>query len=255
MEMTSYQPGTPSWVDLSVPDPNAAVDFYGTLFGWQVPEAMPDTGGYRIAEVRGLPVAGIGPQMQQGMPPVWTTYVATADADATAKAVTEAGGQTLVAPMDVMDIGRMAVFADPTGAVVSAWQAGNFAGARLVNEPVSLSWNELATREPEPAIAFYRAVFGWDARTTEMGPTSYTEWLLDGRSVAGMMPMDDSFPAEVPAHWRVYFAVADADATVARTTELGGTVFMEPMDIPQGRFAALGDPQGAMFNVIALAQG
>lgn len=253
MEMTSYQSGTPSWVDLSVPDPAAAADFYGTLFDWQVPEGAPEGGGYRIAMLRGLPVAGIGPQMRQGMPPVWMTYVATDDVDATAKAVSDAGGQTFMAPMDVLDAGRMTVFADPTGAVVSAWQAGQHKGAGLVDEPGSLSWNELATREPEAAVAFYRAVFGWDARTTDMGAATYTEWLVDGRSVGGMMPMDDSFPADVPAHWRVYFAVADADATVAKATELGGTVFMEPMDIPQGRFAALGDPQGAMFNVIALA--
>lgn len=253
MEMTSYQSGIPSWVDLSVPDPDAAADFYGSLFDWQVPEGVPEAGGYRIAEVRGLPVAGIGSQMQQGMPPVWTTYIATDDVDATAKLVTESGGQTFAPPMDVMDAGRMAVFADPTGAVVSAWQAGTHKGAGLVNEPVSLSWNELATRDPEAAIAFYRAVFGWDANTMEMGASSYTEWLLDGKSIGGMMPMDESFPAEVPAHWRVYFAVADADATVAKATQLGGTVFMEPMDIPQGRFAALGDPQGAMFNVIALS--
>src|ERR1700743_630661 len=111
MEKTSYQPGTPSWVDLSSPDPDASAAFYGDLFGWQVHPAMPDAGGYRMAELRGLPVAGIGPQMQQGMPPAWTTYVSTADADATAKAVTAAGGQTFMPPMDVMDVGRMGVFA------------------------------------------------------------------------------------------------------------------------------------------------
>jgi hypothetical protein len=252
MEMTSYQPGTPSWVDLSSPDPDAAAVFYGELFGWEVPPARPDTGGYRMAEQRGLPVAGIGPRMQEGMPPAWTTYVATADADATAAEVTAAGGQTFLPPMDVLDVGRMAVFADPAGAVFAVWQPGKHQGAGIVNEPVSLSWNELATRQPDAAVAFYQRVFGWQPRTMAMGESSYTEWLLDGASVGGMMPMDDSFPAQVPAHWRAYFAVADTDATVARATELGGAVHVPPMDIPQGRFAALADPDGAMFSVIRL---
>ncbi|HEY3749447.1 MAG TPA: VOC family protein [Pseudonocardiaceae bacterium] len=254
MEMTTYQPGTPSWVDLSTPDVSAAAEFYGTLFGWQVQDSMAEAGGYRLADLRGKPVAGIGPQMQPGMPPAWATYIATADADATAKAVNEAGGQTLMAPMEVMDVGTMAVFTDPTGAAFAVWQAGQHIGAGIVDEPGSLSWNELTTRQPEAAIPFYRDVFGWDSVTHDMGGTPYTEWLLDGRgSVGGMMPMDDSFPAEVPAHWAVYFAVADADATVAKATELGGAVVVPPTDIPQGRFAMLVDPQGAAFNVIRLA--
>lgn len=253
MEKTSYRPGTPSWVDLSATDPNAAAEFYSAILGWNVPEGMPEAGGYRIAELRGVPVAGIGPQMQPGMPPNWATYIDTADVDATAKLVADAGGQTFMAPMDVMDVGRMAVFADPTGAAFSAWQAGQHKGAGIVNEPGSLSWNELATRQPEVAIPFYQQVFGWEGRTHDMGGgMSYTEWLLDGSPVGGMAPMDDNIPAEVPPHWRVYFAVGDADATVAKVTELGGSVVVPPMDIPQGRFAMLTDPQGAAFNVIAL---
>jgi hypothetical protein len=254
MEMTTYQPGTPSWVDLGTLDVTAAAEFYGDLFGWHVQDSVPEAGGYRIAELRGKAVAGIGPQMQPGMPPAWATYIATADADATAKAVAEAGGQTFMAPMEVMDVGTMGVFADPTGAAFGVWQAGQHLGAGIVNEPGSLSWNELATRQPDAAIPFYRDVFGWDSVTHDMDGSSYTEWLLEGRgSIGGMMPMDATIPADVPAHWRVYFAVADADATVARATELGGTVYVPPLDIPQGRMAMLADPQGAAFNVIQLA--
>jgi predicted enzyme related to lactoylglutathione lyase len=256
MEMTTYLPGTPSWVDLSSPDPTAAAAFYGTLFGWQVQESAPEAGGYRMAELRGATVAGIGPQMQPGTPPAWNTYISTDDIEATAKAVIEAGGQTFVAPMEVLDAGTMAVFADPTGAVFCAWQAARHTGAGLVDEPGSLSWNELTTRQPEAAIPFYRDVFGWDSVTHDMGGTPYTEWLLDGRgSIGGMMAMDANFPPEVPAHWAVYFAVADADATVAKVAELGGAVHVPPMDIPQGRFAMCADPQGAAFNVIRMAGG
>ncbi|HEX3648672.1 MAG TPA: VOC family protein, partial [Pseudonocardiaceae bacterium] len=177
MEMTSYQPGTPSWVDLAASDVNAAAEFYSALFGWHVPEGMPEAGGYRIAELRGRPVAGIGPQMQAGMPPNWATYIDSSDIDATAKLVAEAGGQTYLAPMDVMEAGRMAVFADPSGAAFSVWQAGQHKGAGIVNEPGSLSWNELATRQPDVAIPFYQQVFGWQGQTHDMGEgMTYTEW-------------------------------------------------------------------------------
>jgi predicted enzyme related to lactoylglutathione lyase len=157
--------------------------------------------------------------------------------------------------MDVMDVGRMAIFADPTGGVFGVWQAGNHKGAGIVNEPGSLSWNELATRQPEAAAAFYPAVFGWEPQEHDMGGGMvYTEWLLGGKSIGGMTPMDDSIPAGTPTHWRVYFAVADADATAAKTADMGGTVHLQPMDIPQGRIATLSDPQGAFFNIIGLAQ-
>lgn len=252
MEMSSYPPGTPSWVDLSTPDPTAAAAFYGVLFGWDVREPAPEAGGYRLCDLRGRAVAGIGPQMQPGMPPVWATYIATADADATAKAVQDAGGQVLVAPIDVMTVGRMSVCSDSTGAVFGAWQARDHIGAGLVNEPNTMCWNELVTRQPEIAVPFYRDVFGWEAKTTDAGGMPYTEWQIGGRTIGGMMPMGDMYPADTPPHWGVYFAVADADATVAKLTELGGAVYQPPMDIPPGRFAAVADPQGAMFSVIQL---
>lgn len=249
MEMTTYTPGTPSWVDLGSPDPNAAAEFYGTLFGWDVQESQPNTGGYRIAELRGKAVAGLGAQMQPG-PPYWATYVATADADATAKAVADAGGQTFMAPMQVMEVGKMAVFADPTGAAFGVWEAGTHLGAGLVNEPSTLCWNELQTREMTKAVPFYRAVFGWEAETNPMGETTYTEWKLDGRTIGGMIQMDENFPPEVPSNWLTYFAVTDTDATVAKATELGGSVLVPPTDIPPGRFAVIADPHGAVFGVI-----
>jgi predicted enzyme related to lactoylglutathione lyase len=256
MEMTSYKPGTPSWVDLGTTDPNAAAEFYGPLFGWTVQESQPNTGGYRIAELRGKPVAGIGPLMQgqidMGVPPNWSTYIATADADATGKAVAAAGGQTYMAPFDVMDVGKMGVFADPTGAAFGVWQAGTHLGAGIVNEPNTLCWNELQTREPDSAIPFYRDVFGWSANTQPMGPSSYTEWQLEGKTVGGMMAMDENFPAEVPPHWEVYFAVDDTDATVKKAQDLGANVLVQPQDVPPGRFAVLQDPHGAVFAVIKL---
>jgi predicted enzyme related to lactoylglutathione lyase len=252
MEITSYKPGTPCWVDLGSPNIDESVAFYGSLFGWEVPASLPDTGGYRIAHRDGKAVAAFGGQQQPDIPPYWTTYISVTDADATAKAVEAAGGQVLAPPFDVMTQGRMAVFADPTGAPVSVWQPKDFIGASLVNEPGTLSWNELTTRKADTAIVFYSEVFGWTADAQPMGDMTYTVWLLDGNPVGGMFPMDETFPAEVPSHWLAYFTVDDTDATLAKTVQLGGAVQLEPKDTPQGRLAVLKDPHGALFAVITM---
>jgi uncharacterized protein len=253
MQMTSYDHGVPSWIDIGVPDIAAAADFYGRLFGWEAPEGTEETGFYRNATLRGSAVAGIGPQQAPDLPPYWTTYVNVDRADDVATKVAAAGGATIVAPMDVMDFGRMAIFADPTGAVFGVWQPGTHAGAGLVNEPGTLSWNELVTEDMDAAKAFYAAVFGWGAETHAAGPSSYTEFQVKGRSIAGGMPKGPMLPAEVPSHWAVYFAVADLDAAVNSVKDLGGQVLMPSMDSPAGRFAAVTDSQGGAFNVIQLA--
>jgi predicted enzyme related to lactoylglutathione lyase len=252
MEIDRYEAGVPSWVDIGVPDKQAAADFYGGLFGWDAPEGPPEAGGYRVAVVRDRAVAGIGDQQNPGHP-VWATYIAVDDADAVAAKVLAAGGQVLLPAMDVLDVGRMAVFADPQGAVFSVWQAGTHPGAEVVNEPGTWSWSELVTTDVDAAKGFYGDVFGWTANTAGPGPTGdYTEWQVGGRSVGGMMQKPPMMPAEVPPHWAVYFAVTDTDAAAARVKELGGTVIMPPMDIEPGRFATVADPFGAVFNVIAL---
>ncbi len=133
-ERTSYAPGTPCWVDLGSPDLDAAVEFYSGLFGWEVPELPNSAADRRLPpgeKGRQADVAGMMPLMQEGQPPAWSSYVSVADADATAAAVQEAGGSVIAEPMDVMDLGRMAVFADPTGAVFGIWQPGTFPGAEL----------------------------------------------------------------------------------------------------------------------------
>jgi predicted enzyme related to lactoylglutathione lyase len=255
-EMTSYAPGTPCWVDLGSPDIDASTDFYGQLFGWEVPESenAEQTGGYRIATQRGKSAAGMMPLMQEGQVPAWTTYVSVEDADATAAKVHEAGGTVLAEPMDVMDLGRMAVFADPTGAVFGIWQAGNFSGAELVNEPNTYSWNELNTRDPDAAKAFYAAVFGWGTREMDMGDDgTYAMWRLpdaaeDDDSVGGLLDMRGRVPDEVPAHWLTYFTVEDRDATASKAKEMGAEEMMS-MDMQMGRLAILRDPQGAAFGI------
>lgn len=256
-ERTSYPPGTPCWVDLGSPDLDAAVEFYTALFGWQVPasENVEQTGGYRRATKNGADVVGMMPLMQEGQPPAWSTYVSVADAKATAAAVAEAGGSVIVEPMDVMGLGTMAVFADPSGAVFGIWQPGTFPGAGLVNEPGALAWNELNVRDLDAAKAFYGAVFGWTFEDNDMDEAgTYTTINSGEEMVGGILDMAErGVPEEVPAHWQVYFAVEDTDAAVAKATASGGSVMVPPMEVPAGRFSILVDPHGASFAVIALS--
>jgi predicted enzyme related to lactoylglutathione lyase len=256
-EISEHAPGTPSWVDLASPDPDASARFYGGLFGWTAPDPGPveETGGYRMLQRDGRDVAGLGPTQAPDQPAMWTTYVSTDDADAVTAKVQEAGGRVLMEPLDVLGAGRMAVFADAGGAVISVWQPQSHSGAAVVNEPGSLCWNELATRDIEEAKRFYAAVFGWSADTNASGDTSYTEWKLGDRTVGGMIQMNDEWPAEVPAHWMVYFAVEDIDAATRKVEELGGRISVPPTDTPAGRFSVVNDLHGAVFSIIRLAEG
>lgn len=257
-EMTSYTPGTPCWVDLGSPDLGASIAFYGALFGWEAPEteASKQHGGYRQVMKNGKAVCGAMPLMQEGQPPAWSTYVSVEDADATAAAVTEAGGSVIAEPMDVMDLGRMAVFADSTGAVFGIWQPGTFIGAELVNEPGALSWNELNTRDLDATKSFYGAVFGWGFEDNDMGEMgTYTTIKLGEGMVGGILNMAErGVPEQVPAHWQVYFAVEDTDAAIEQAKQGGASVMVEPIEVPAGRFSILIDPHGASFAVITLSQ-
>ena len=249
----TYAPGTPMWVDHTSPDVQASARFYNQLFGWQPEDMGEEAGHYTMFRSNGKMVAATTPPMQPGTPSVWSTYIATTDAAATAKKVADAGGQTLVPPFAVMDAGTMAVFMDPTGAAFCVWQAGTHKGAELVNQPVGFSWNELATRDLNAAKEFYPKVFGWGIHSNPMPEGGeYVEWQVNGRSVAGGMSMGPMYPANVPPHWLVYFAVANTDNTIKRAQELGGNVLNPATDIPQGRMAVVADPNGAPFAVIQL---
>jgi predicted enzyme related to lactoylglutathione lyase len=248
-ERDGYIPGVPCWIDTSQPDPDAAVAFYSDLFNWEFEDVMPpESGGkYFIGRIRGGDVAAVG-SLPEGAPPqaMWNTYVWVESADETAAKVAEAGGKALAAPFDVMDAGRMAVFADPEGAVFSVWQANRHKGAQVVNEPGSLTFNGLNTRDVESAKAFYGAVFGWQTlaleggaemwalpvygdylersnpglreRTAEMGAPGFEDVVASINPIGGDQP-------DVPPHWSVTFAVDDADQVANKASELGGTVW------------------------------
>jgi len=271
-EQDRYIPGVPCWVDTSQPDPAAAVDFYGGLFGWELADSMPadSPAAYFTARLGSGDVAAVG-SLPDGAPPVatWNTYVWVDSADEAADRVRAAGGTVLVEPFDIFDAGRMAAFADPEGAVIHVWQPGRHRGATVVNEPGSLNFNVLNTRDPERAKAFYGAVFGWEAIDVGSGEmwamTAYGDF-LEARTpglrenmaamgapagfenvVAALTPIPADQP-DTPAHWGVTFAVADADATAERAIELGGTVLVAPFDMPWVRMTVIRDPQGATFT-------
>lgn len=251
-ERDSYEPGTPSWVDLSTPEPDAAKRFYGELFGWQAVDAGPpeETGGYAMFTLRGRQVAGVGPLMDASQPAVWSTYISTDDADATVSRAKDAGGEAMVEPMDVMDAGRMAVLMHPAGGVVGVWEPGRHTGAGLVNEPGAVAWNQLHTRDREGAAAFYAQVFGWTVG--DFGGMGIFN--LGDRGIGGLADVPEGTPDGIPAFWMTVFGTDDADATAARAEQLGGSVLRAPDDIPEvGRFAVLADPQGVVFGVIALS--
>lgn len=254
-----YAAGTPCWIDLMTPDVDAATTFYTSLFGWSAEDSHDDDGTriYTNFLRDGQVVAGMGEQPEQmaGMPPVWSTYVATDDVDATTAKVQEAGGSVMMPAMDVMDVGRMAIYSDPTGAAISVWQAGRHKGADVCNEPNTWSWNELMSRDIEAATAFYTAVFGWEYDGMEMPFGTYHVIRGgDEGGLGGLMPMPPDVPAEVPSYWTVYFTVEDADATIARATELGGQLVHGPDDMAIGRLATIQDPQGGVFMIMQPAQ-
>jgi uncharacterized protein len=273
LERDGYLPGVPCWIDTSQPDPEAAVAFYTGLFGWDFEDAMPpgSAGKYFIARLRGGDVAAVGSLPAGGSPiAVWNTYVWVESADTAASKVLDAGGRVAVDPFDVMDAGRMSVFTDPEGAAFCVWQAKAHKGAQIVNEPGSLNFNGLNTRDADGAKSFYGAVFGWETLGLGDGPEM---WRLPGygdyleqrdpglRSrmaesgapegfedvVATLIPIPDDQP-DVPAHWSVTFAVDDADATAERALELGGRVVVAPFDAPWVRMTVITDPQGATFT-------
>lgn len=278
-ERSEYPAGVPCWIDTSQADPEAAVEFYGGLFGWEFADRTPagSPQRYFLARLRGRDIAGIG-SLPQGWsePAAWNTHVAVENADDAAAKVTEAGGTVTMAPLDASDAGRMAVVADPSGAGFCLWQAGASPGAVLVNEPGTWNFSHLNTRDPKGAIDFYGKVFGWElARDPSAGDGDTGFWRRPGYAdflerdnpelrtrmkevgapegfedaVAWLVPMtDDQFQAETPPHWGITIAVDDADATAKRAEELGGTIVSEPIDAPWVRMTILRDPQGAVFT-------
>ena len=257
MLTTRFVNGAPNWVDVGTPDLDGALSFYGGLFGWQFQSAGPDAGGYGFFQLDGRTVAGGMQTTPEQGPPSWTVYFQSADADATAKAAEQAHGKVLMQPMDVMGEGHMAMLGDKAGVPFGIWQPGRTKGVDIANETGALCWVELYTLDMAQAAWFYHETLGLETSAVPFPGGTYTcinpAGAGEDAMFGGIVDLADD-PTEESAYWLPYFEVADTDAAVALTRQLGGTVRAPATDIEGvGRIAKLADPYGARFAVIKSA--
>jgi predicted enzyme related to lactoylglutathione lyase len=244
-ERTSHAPGTFSWVDLTTTDTEGAKAFYTGLFGWDTEDnPIPEGGVYTMLLKGGKPVAALSATQQEGQPPAWNSYVTVESADASAAAADEHGGTVVMGAFDVMDVGRMAVVQDPTGAFYSVWEPGTSIGAQRVNEPGALTLNQLNTSDAERAQEFYAGVFGWRFEQVAEGDQAYWGIYNGDRLNGGMMQQSPEF-------WLAYFGSDSVDDDAGRIGELGGRMIVPPMPVPGGRILVAQDPRGAVFGVLS----
>lgn len=254
-EMTSHPHGTFCWAELGTTDISSAKRFYGELFDWGTNEVPMGEGQmYLMEQVAGRDAAAMyelsQEQLGRGIPPNWASYVAVDNVDAAAQKAQELGGALLMDPFDVMDVGRMAFVQDPSGAMLGLWQATGSIGAQVWGESGAVTWNELLTDDPEACGRFYTKLFGWTDEVRPQPSGDYYIFKQGDDQVAGMMEKTPDM-GEAPSSWTVYFSVDNADSITRKCTEMGGAVFVPPMDIPGvGRFAWFQDPQGAVFAVL-----
>ena len=257
-EVGSYAPGTFCWMELATPDVGASKSFYSQLLGWNWTDApMSETMVYTMLQKNDRFVGGLFQIQQdmlaQGVNPHWVCNISTDDVEAVTARVREAGGNVISEPFDVFDAGRASVVADPTGATFGIWQKVEHIGARLIQEPGSLGWNELYTTDTEAANALYAGVFGWDRATHQVGPEAedYHEFTLGEMHVAGMIQIKPSW-GEVPSNWGSYFCVEDIEASFQKAHDLGAQVVVPLMKEADLRFCYLHDPQGVYFGLMQM---
>ena len=249
----TYAPGTFCWADLGTPDAAAATRFYTALFGWTAEDRpMGPDAAYTMLTIDGRSVAALYQQepAAAGTPPEWLSYISVGSVAESAERAKALGGAVLMEPFDVLDVGRMAMVQDPTGAVVALWEPRRHAGAGLIAEPNAICWNELATTDTGRASDFYTSLLDWSAEAQPTGTAAYTLFTDGGAPRGGMMTIAAEW-GPVPPSWLVYFAVSDCEGQTALAQSLGGAVRLPPTDAKGvGRFAVLVDPQGAVFAVI-----
>ncbi|TYB46818.1 VOC family protein [Actinomadura chibensis] len=253
-EVTAHAPGTVAWMELATPSVDASRTFYREVFGWySYTLTVSPLGDYEIftlGGVQGPEVTGAQPLADESQPGSWTCYFRTDDPPATLDAVRAAGGLVAAEPTDVGDLGRGALCSDSQGADFGLWLPYNLKGAGVIDEPNAMCWVELACPDVQDARRFYGSVFGWTPVDRTYYAPDYTNWKLGGRSVAGLVPIEEWWPRSFPPHWTPYFWVSDCDATTSRAADLGAHVYVQPVDIGPGRFSVLTDPTGARLALI-----
>jgi uncharacterized protein len=259
MTTTKLKPGSFCWMELGTTDQTAAKEFYSKLFGWTISDSPMGPGEvYTIFKLDGKDVAAgytLRPdQRQMGVPPHWMLYIACDDADASAKRAGELGGTVLAGPFDVMDVGRMAVVKDPTGAVFCLWQTKSSSGVTAYGIDNAFCWADLMTRDATRASDFYSKLFGWTWDKGEKDDSGYLH-IKNGGDFIGGMPPAEHLPPGAPPHWQLYFQASSCDATVDKAKQLGAKVYFGPISMEGvGRFAVIADPQGAAFSVFQSAR-
>jgi predicted enzyme related to lactoylglutathione lyase len=246
-----HPPGSFCWIELGTTDQNAAKQFYQPLLGWTSNDFPMGPGEfYTMFQLEGRDSGAaytLNQQMrEQGVPPHWMLYIAVASADDAVAKATQLGGSVKAGPFDVMDFGRMAVLADPTGAVFSIWEPKSHVGTRITGVPGTLCWADLSTPDTAAASAFYKGLFGWEITT---GEGDYLHVKNGDQFIGGVPPAAHRQPG-VPPHWLLYFLVADCDASAAKAKDAGAAIYMGPMTMEKvGRMAVLADPQHAVFAI------
>ncbi|MFC6287890.1 VOC family protein [Nocardioides sp. GCM10027113] len=251
----TYAPGEPAWVELFTTDVEGARRFYGDLFGWTSEAAGEEYGGYVTFERDGAPVAGCMHNDGSMGPETWSVYLASDDVTATAERAREHGGQVVVEPMQVGEMGHMAFLVDPAGAGIGVWQAGQHTGMGALGAPGTPAWFETLSTDYRASTTFYRDVFGWDLHVESDSDEFRYSTLGQGEQArAGIMDAS-AFAGPEGSSWRFYVAVEDADAAVSRVEELGGATVHSAEDTPYGRVAVVADPAGVRFSLLGPARG
>ena len=252
-KIESYAPGSFCWADLATTNAAAAKHFYGEMFGWTAVDRPMPEGVYTLFQADGNDAAAIY-AAPPGVPVHWGVYFSVASADESAALVEPGGGKLLAGPFDAHDAGRMVVAEDPQGATFNLWQAKRQIGATHGGPLGRVMWPELATSDPGGAAGFYTRLLGWKTKPeTGVAEAAYTEWVNNGCSIGGLLPMRGEQWQGVPPHWLIYITVGNCEERAARASQMGGQVCVPPTDIPNvGRFSVIADPQGATFSLIQM---
>jgi predicted enzyme related to lactoylglutathione lyase len=255
----TYTPSTGSfcWTELGTTDQDAAKKFYGSLLGWTATDSPMGPGEVYTMFALGGRSAGacytLRPDMTaHGVPPHWMPYVSVVSADETAAKARSAGGTIVCPSFDVMQLGRMAVFQDPTGAHLAVWQPKLHKGFQVEGTPGAFCWADLMTPGPESAAKFYECVFGWKA---ELGKdnSGYLHIKNGDKFIGGIPPAQHRDP-NAPPQWLSYLMVKDCEASTDKAKQGGAKVYFGPTSMAGvGRWSVVADPQGAVFALFQSA--
>jgi uncharacterized protein len=255
----THAPGSFCWFELATTDQNAAKNFYASLFGWTVVDSpMGPDDFYSMFKLDGRDAGAAytmrKEQRAQGVPPHWMLYISVPNADQSVSKAAQGGATVLAPAFDVMDIGRMAVIQDPTGAIFSLWQSNKHHGTGIGGVDNTVCWADLSTPDPQRAKKFYSELFGWEIMAGPNDPSGYLH-IKNGEHFIGGIPPAEHRNPNAPPHWLLYFQVADVEASTEKAKQLGGKILMPPRKMENvGTWSIVSDPQGAVFALFKSAR-